>query len=99
MLNNYSYYLALRKENLDKADKMSALLIKLFPENGNYLDTRAWVLFAEEKYKEARKVIEKVIEGEHVSATHLEHYGDILFQLGEVDLAVKQWQKARKPLL
>jgi len=96
VLNNYSYYLALRKENLDKADKMSTLLIKLFPDNESYLDTRAWVLYAQEKYKEARKVIEKVIGGEHVSATHLEHYGDILFQLGEIDLAVKQWQRAKQ---
>lgn len=96
VLNNYSYYLALRKENLDKADKMSSQLIKLFPENQSYLDTRAWVLYAMEKYKEARKVIEKVVQGTQVSATHLEHYGDILFQLGEVDLAVKQWQKAKQ---
>ena len=96
VLNNYSYYLALRKENLDKADKMSYQLVKLFPENQSYLDTRAWVLYAQEKYKEARKVIEKVIQGEQVSPTHLEHYGDILFQLGDVDQAVKQWQKAKQ---
>ncbi len=96
VLNNYSYYLALRKESLDKADKMSAQLIKLFPENGSYLDTRAWVLYAQEKYKEARKVMEKALAGKDVSATHLEHYGDILFQLGEVDEAVQQWQKAKQ---
>jgi tetratricopeptide (TPR) repeat protein len=95
-LNNYSYYLALRKENLDKADKMSAQLVKLFPENQSYLDTRACVLYAQEKYKEARKVIEKAIQVGQASATHLEHYGDILFQLGDVDLAVKQWQKAKQ---
>jgi tetratricopeptide (TPR) repeat protein len=96
VLNNYSYYLALRKENLDKADKMSAQLIKLFPENGSYLDTRAWVLYVQEKYKEARKVMEKALTGKEVSATHLEHYGDILFQLGEIDQAVQQWQKAKQ---
>lgn len=96
VLNNYSYYLALRKEKLDLADKMSSLLIKLFPENQSYLDTRAWVLYTQEKYKEARKVMEKAIQLGQVSATHLEHYGDILFQLGEVDQAVKQWQKAKQ---
>jgi len=96
VLNNYSYYLALRKENLDQADKMSAQLIKLFPENQSYLDTRAWVLYAQGRYKEARKVMEKALVGKDVSATHLEHYGDILFQLGEIDLAVKHWQKAKQ---
>jgi tetratricopeptide (TPR) repeat protein len=96
VLNNYSYYLALRKENLDKAEKMSTQLIKLYPDNASYLDTHAWVLYAREKYKEARKVIEKAISVGNPSSTHLEHYGDILFQLGEIDLAVKQWQNAKQ---
>ena len=29
------------------------------------------------------------------NATYYEHYGDILYRLGEVDQAVKQWEKAR----
>lgn len=29
------------------------------------------------------------------NATHLEHYGDILFRLGDVDQAVEQWEKAK----
>jgi len=96
VLNNYSYYLSLRKENLDKAEKMSSLLVKNFPDNASYLDTHAWVLYAREKYKEAKKVIEKAIQTGHPTATHFEHYGDILFQLGDIDNAVKQWQKAKQ---
>ncbi len=96
VLNNYSYYLALRKEKLDKAEKMASQLVKAFPTNPSYLDTYAWVLFAQGKFKEARKVIEKVVQGSRASSTHWEHYGDILFQLGEVDNAVVQWQKARE---
>lgn len=95
VLNNYSYYLALRKEHLEKAEKMSTQLVKNNPKNTAYLDTHAWVLFMREKYKEARKYIEKAIEVGAVSATHYEHYGDILFQLGDIDDAVKQWQKAK----
>jgi hypothetical protein len=30
-----------------------------------------------------------------LSGTIIEHYGDILFKLGDVDSAVKQWQKAK----
>lgn len=96
VLNNYSYYLSLRKENLDKAEKMSSLLVKNFPDNASYLDTHAWVLYAREKYKEAKKVIEKAIQTGQPTATHFEHYGDILFQLGDIDNAVKQWQKAKQ---
>jgi len=95
VLNNYSYYLALRKTNLEKAEKMSSLLIKNNPDNPTYLDTYAWVLYSRQKYKEARKVIERAISTGNANATHFEHYGDILFQLGDVTGAVQQWEKAR----
>ncbi|MBS1680944.1 MAG: tetratricopeptide repeat protein [Bacteroidetes bacterium] len=95
VLNNYSYFLSLRKVNLDKAERMSALLIKNHPTNVSYLDTHAWVLFQAGKYKDARKVMERVIESPSANATHYEHYGDILFQLGKTEDAVVQWQKAK----
>ena len=95
VLNNYSYYLALRKENLEKAEKMSATLIKNHPENPTFLDTYAWVLFTREKYKEAKKVMERAITTGKATATHFEHYGDILYKLGDIDGAVRQWEKAR----
>jgi tetratricopeptide (TPR) repeat protein len=95
VLNNYSYYLALRKENLDKAEKMSSTLIKNNPENPTFLDTHAWVLYLRQKYRDAKRVIEKAISTGKANATHFEHYGDILYQLGDVDGAVKQWEKAR----
>lgn len=95
VLNNYSYFLALRKENLDKAEKMSAHAVKNNPDNTTFLDTYAWVLFMREKYKEAKKVMEHAISTGEVSAIHYEHYGDILYKLGDVDGAVKQWQVAK----
>ncbi len=95
VLNNYSYFLALRKINLEKAEKMSVLLIKNNPDNATFLDTYAWVLFVREKYKEAKKIMERAIATGHANAAHFEHYGDILYQLGEVDNAVHQWEKAR----
>ena len=94
-LNNYSYYLAIRKSNLEKAEKMSALLAKNNPDSPTFLDTYAWVLYTREKFKEARKVIERAISTGNANATHFEHYGDILFKLGDVNAAVEQWQKAR----
>lgn len=32
---------------------------------------------------------------EGVSGTIVEHYGDVLFQLGEREKAVEQWKKAK----
>ncbi|MCG8308661.1 MAG: tetratricopeptide repeat protein [Cytophagales bacterium] len=95
VLNNYSYFLSLRKENLDLAKKMSTKLVLRNPDNSTYLDTHAWVLYMRGEYKEAKIYIEKALKGSDISGTIIEHYGDILFKLGEVDLAVKQWQKAK----
>lgn len=95
VLNNYSYYLSLRKADLEKAERMSSLLVKNHPDNISYLDTHAWVLYNREKYKEAKKVMEKALSLDKPSAINYEHYGDILFQLGDVDEAVEQWRKAK----
>jgi len=95
VLNNYSYFLSVRKDKLDLAYKMSSKLVKRNPDNSTFLDTHAWVLYVQGKYKDARYYIEKAIEAGDVSGTIIEHYGDILFKLGEVDSAVKQWQKAK----
>lgn len=95
VLNNYSYYLALRKEHLDKAERMAAQVIQDHPNNSTYLDTYAWVLYARDKFREARKVMEQALALPGLSSVHYEHYGDILFQLGDVDGAVRQWEKAR----
>ena len=95
ILNNYSYYLALRNEFLEKAERMAALVVKNNPTNNSYLDTYAWVLFTRAKYKDAKKVMEKVIESNPTNSTFFEHYGDILFKLGNVEEAVKQWEKAK----
>lgn len=95
VLNNYSYFLAMRKANLEKAERMSALLIKNNPDNPTFLDTYAWVLFVRGKYKDARRTMERAISTGKATATHFEHYGDILYKSGDVDGAVQQWEKAR----
>ncbi len=95
VLNNYSYYLSIRKERLEEAKKMSARLVKRNPDNPTYLDTHAWVLYNLGEYKEARKFMEKAIASAEANAIHHEHYGDILYKLGDIDSAVKQWQIAK----
>jgi tetratricopeptide (TPR) repeat protein len=95
VLNNYSYFLSLRKEKLETALSMSSKLVEKYPDNSTYLDTHAWVLYVKGDYKEARIYLEKAIEDENVSGTIVEHYGDVLYQLGEVENAVRQWEIAR----
>lgn len=95
VLNNYSYFLSLENKQMDKALQMSKLLIELQPENPTYLDTRGWVLYVVGDYKEARKYLEKAVSLDK-DGTVLEHYGDVLFQLGEVDQAIRQWELAKQ---
>lgn len=93
-LNNYAYYLAMRKKDLDKAATFSKLSNDIEPNSATFKDTYAWVLFQQEKYSEALTWIEKAVKLDKKSAVLLEHYGDILSKLNREKDAVVQWQKA-----
>ena len=96
VLNNYSYYLSVRGEQLDKARRYSKKVIRQEPKNAVYLDTYAWILYKQGKYNQARKYIDKAIRnGGYDDADIVEHFGDILFRTGHVNQAVKQWKKSR----
>ena len=94
-LNNYAYFLSLRKTNLTRAAEMSLRTIELEAENASYYDTYGWILFMQKKYTEAKVQIEKSIELSPKNAEVLDHYGDVLFFLGDINKAVEQWIKAR----
>lgn len=97
VLNNYAYYLALRKENLEKAESMSAKSVKLDPANPANMDTYGWVLYKLGKYTEAAEWVEKAIAATPApDADLLEHMGDIYFKLGKIEKALEQWHEARK---
>lgn len=94
VLNNYSYFLSLANKDLEKALEMSTRLVEQHPNNPTYLDTHGWVLYSNGKYKESKKFLEKAASMDE-DGTVIEHYGDVLFQLGEVEEAIIQWEKAR----
>lgn len=95
VLNNYAYYLSLRNEKLDLAEKMSSKAIMLEPNNPTYIDTYAWVLYMRGEYSQARYYMKSAIEKtKEPSGVLYEHYGDILYRSGETDEAVKMWKKA-----
>ncbi|MEZ2441165.1 tetratricopeptide repeat protein [Chitinophaga sp. RCC_12] len=97
IMNNYSYYLSLRGENLERAAEMSKQSLELEPESPTYMDTYAWILFRQEKFAEAKEWIEKALQYPEAQKNPnvLEHYGDILFNLKEVTKAVEYWQMAK----
>ena len=101
-LNNYAYYLSLKKQNLDKAESMSAKSLEKEPDNATYVDTFAWILFQQGRYVEAKEYIDKAVRllteaGEadtEDNANIIEHAGDIYFKAGDVKGALELWQRA-----
>ncbi len=94
VMNNYAYYLALRKSKLDSAANLSARSNELQPGMASFEDTYAYVLFRQGKHPEALIWMQKALaHGESSSDMH-EHLGDILYHLGRVDEALSEWQKA-----
>ncbi|HAQ19138.1 MAG TPA: hypothetical protein DCR40_07890 [Prolixibacteraceae bacterium] len=94
-MNNYAYYLSLRNENLEKAEQLSGRAVRANPENSTYLDTYAWVLFMRKDYTLARFYMDTAIKnGGDKNGVIVEHYGDILFMLGQKENALEQWKKA-----
>ena len=97
VLNNYSYYLSLDKENLDKAAEMASLTNKIAPNESSFEDTYGWVLFQQGKYEEAKLWIEKAYNnGGKTSGVIVEHLGDVASKLGKKEEAVAYWTKAKE---
>ena len=97
VLNNYAYFLSMDGIRLDEALKMSAITIEKEPKNVTFLDTYAWILYKLERYKEAKKWMEKVFSyDKNPQGINYEHYGDILYKLGDTQKAVQNWKKANK---
>jgi len=96
ILNNFTYYLALQNEELDKAEQMGRKLNEIAPGNYSYQDTYGWVFYKLGRYEDAKKWLEKAIKsGGGNNSNILEHLGDVFYKLGDKDKAVEYWQKAK----
>ena len=103
-LNNYAYYLSLRNERLEEAERMAYRAIKLEPLNKTYLDTYAWVLFMQGNYTMAKFYIDRVVSpsqtdslllaDEELHADVVEHAGDIYALYGDEEMALRYWSLA-----
>lgn len=97
VLNNYAYYLSLKKKKLSKAYNMSKITVEQEPDNATYLDTFAWILHLQGKTLEAKSFLKHaMLYGGKESAAILDHYAEVLYALGEYDLAGVYWNMARQ---
>jgi len=95
-INNYAYYLSLRDQDLDKAERLSTKAVQANPDNPTYLDTHAWVLFKRKNYSQAKAFMETALEkGGSENPVLVEHYGDILYMMGDKQKAIENWKKAK----
>ena len=96
VLNNYAYYLALKKENLEKAKTMSLHAVELDPNNATYLDTYAWVLYQKGEYQAAEAQMEKAIRlQKQPDKTYYQHYAEILMKVNKPEKAEEYRNKAK----
>ncbi|MDR1153888.1 MAG: tetratricopeptide repeat protein [Bacteroidales bacterium] len=88
VLNNYSYFLSLRGEKLDLAEKYIRRCIALEPNSSTYLDTYGWVLYKLGRVDEAIIMVEKAMKnGGNDNPEIIEHMCELLTVAGRTDEA------------
>lgn len=93
-LNNYAYYLALKKVQLDKALGIIQYAVSMQPNNAIYLDTFGFVLFQKKQYQNALVQLEIAAGIMSTDQEIWEHLGDTYFMLGNEVKALECWNKA-----
>ena len=80
---------------LDEAGKISETTVKADAINPYYLDTYAYILYLQKNYTLAKFYAEQALNyDKEGNAEVLEHYGDILYALGEKEAALGYWKAA-----
>jgi TPR repeat protein len=93
--NAMAYHWAEQGRNLDAALKLIDEALQELPEDGDFLDTRAWVLFHLKRYDEAASVLEGALDKNPYDPALLHaHLGEVYAARGEKDRAREQWTAA-----
>ncbi len=94
ILNNYSYSLAVRGLQTDKAMRLIKKALEKSPDNPHYLDTMGWVYFQMGQYDAALKYVRRSYEINAASWEVADHLGDIYYKLNDPRQARHFWRKA-----
>lgn len=90
-MNYLGYVLADRNQNLDEAAFLIGRALQLAPDNGAYLDSRAWLEFRQGRYEAALKSVNAAMEAHRNDEVILEHRARILEALGRTQDALRDW--------
>ncbi len=92
-LNNYAYYLGIKKVQLDKALGIVQYAVSMQPNNAIYLDTFGFILFQKKQYQAAVEQLEIAVKLNATDQEIWEHLGDAYFMLGNESKALECWNK------
>lgn len=95
--NNFAYQLALHELDLEKANQIIDEVLSTLPNEARYLDTKGLILFQQGKYADAKTYFERACgTAKSNDKTCIEHLGDVLSMLGDMEGALSYWLKAKE---
>ena len=96
ILSNYSRLLAESGRELDRAVTMAEQAVKSSGTDPDYQGSLGFVLYRQKNYEAARKAFEKALADKNgqTNIFVLEEYGNVLFQMNEIEEAISYWKKA-----
>ena len=94
-LNNLlSYLYATKGNNLKKANELIALALQKDPHNPHFLDTKALILYKENKFDQAIPILQKVAHAHPTDYTVLCHLGKCYYKNGNTKKAIDTMKAA-----
>lgn len=93
-LNYIGYTWAEAGENLEQAEVYIREALFLRGDDGNILDSLAWVYFRMERFEDALETQLRAMEFVDDSAVMWDHLGDMYQALGRTDEAIAAWERA-----
>ncbi|MCB1052461.1 MAG: tetratricopeptide repeat protein [Acidobacteria bacterium] len=92
--NNYGYFLAETGEDLPKALSLVEQALRLDPQCDSCMDSLGWAHFLQGQLAPAELWIRRSLQAAPNDAVRLDHLGDILFQKGEQEEAMRYWSRS-----
>lgn len=96
LLNHLGYLWASQGIHLDDAQEMIEKALIIEPNNGYFLDSMGVVFYQKKEYQAAINLFENAIREIPYHADVLENLGDAYWQVGRVQEARFQWEKAQQ---
>ncbi|MEN9354326.1 MAG: hypothetical protein RL318_1651 [Fibrobacterota bacterium] len=90
-MNYLGYVLADRNEHLDEAKILLDRALRLAPNNGAYLDSRAWLRYRTGQFQLALDDVNAAMSAHRSDEIILEHRARILEALGQTQDAIRDW--------